>query len=117
MNSEKKQILYFDKDNVLIDFKCGKVFEYYVFKCHSLARKTDFFSKCEWFINGEWIEDSRLTLALNDSMMDYGDSSVFDYDHIKPEIAEELIQTGKTVLPQGSFEPKTIQLFNWEKPK
>ena len=30
--------------------------EYYIFKEHSLARKTDFW-KCEWFINGEWIED------------------------------------------------------------
>jgi len=45
--------------------------EYYIFKERSLARKTDFW-KCEWFINGEWIEDSRMTLALNDSMMDYG---------------------------------------------
>jgi len=31
-------------------------FNYFVYKNHSLARKTDFW-KCEWFINGEWIED------------------------------------------------------------
>ena len=88
---------------------------------HRLARCTDFF-RCEWLINGEWKEDSQRTLALNDALMGYGDYSVFDQDNITPEIAEELIQTGTTVL-QGEvgsgnfyFEPKTIQLSDWEKP-
>jgi hypothetical protein len=95
--------------------------EYYIFCGHRLARGKAL-SKFEWLVNGEWEENAQMTLSLNDAIMDYGDYSVSDQDHIKPEIAEELIQTGKTVLQGdvgfGTFyhEPTTIKLSNWKKP-
>ena len=95
--------------------------EYYIFCGHSLARQIAPF-QYEWLINGEWQEDSKKTLALNDAIMDYGDYSVSDQDHIATEIAEELIQNGTVILEgdigYGTFyyEPKTIQLSNWKNP-
>ena len=95
--------------------------EYYIFGGHRLARG-EALSKFEWLINGEWKEDRHWTLALNDAIMGYGDYSVSDQDHIKPEIAEELIRTGTTVLQGdvgfGTFycEPKIIKMSNWKKP-
>ncbi len=95
--------------------------EYYLFKQHSLARCIAPL-QYEWLIDGEWTQDSRRTLALNDALMDYGDYSISDQDHITQEIAEKLIQNGITVLQgnvgYGTFyrEPKTIQLSNWKKP-
>lgn len=94
--------------------------EYYILLGHWLARRTDF-SECEWLINGEWKKDKQLTLRLNDALMDYGDASIFDQEHITPEIAKELIQNGTAILQgdigYGTFyhEPKKIQLSNWEK--
>jgi hypothetical protein len=95
--------------------------EYYIFMGHRLARSTVLF-KYEWLVNGVWKEVSQWTLSLNDALMNYGDYSVFDQDHITPEIAELLIQNGTIVL-QGDIgfgtvyrEPKTIQLSNWKKP-
>ena len=98
--------------------------EYYLFMGHRLARiASDIgLGSYEWFLNGEWVENAQLSLALNDARMDYGDYSIGDQDHIKLEIAEELIQNGVTILQggvgYGTFyrEPKTIQLSNWEKP-
>jgi hypothetical protein len=92
--------------------------EYYIFRDCNLARRTDFYSKCEWLVNGVWIENSSLTRGLNDAMMGFGNYSTFDYDHIAPEIAEKLIQTGTTVLQKvpGHSGSKTIQLSNWKKP-
>jgi len=91
--------------------------EYFLFKECRLARnKTGLIGKYEWLIDGVWKEDDMLSLALNDARMDYGGYSVFDYEHIKPEIAEELIQKGTAVLQgdacYGTFyrEPKKIQL-------
>lgn len=96
--------------------------EYYLFLEHLLARRTTS-KRCEWFVNGEWQEDSRRTLALEDALMDYGDYSIADQDRITSEIAETLIQNGAVIL-QGDigfgtnyYEPKTIQLSNWQKPK
>jgi len=95
--------------------------EYYLFREHRLARSTTSFVY-EWLVNGKWEENRQFSLALTDAMMNYGDYSSFDYDHIKPEIAEEIIQNGTAVL-QGDIgfgsiyrEPKTIQLSNWKKP-
>ncbi|MDR2972456.1 MAG: hypothetical protein LBU83_11100 [Bacteroidales bacterium] len=97
--------------------------KYYLLMGHRLARSKDgSLGNYEWLINGEWKEDTDRSLALNDARVDYGDYSVSDYDDITPEIAEELIQNGTTVL-QGYIgygttycEPKTIQLSNWKKP-
>lgn len=96
--------------------------EYYLFLEHLLARRTTS-KRCEWLVNGEWQEDSRRTLALEDALMDYGDYSIADQDRITSEIAETLIQNGAVIL-QGDigfgtnyYEPKTIQLSNWQKPK
>ena len=93
---------------------------YYLFMGHLLARRTAPFS-CEWFVNGEWKEDSQRTLALEDALNDYGDYSIGDQDQITQEMASALIQNGTIVL-QGNIgygicyhEPKTIQLSNWKK--
>lgn len=88
---------------------------------HKLSRRTDHL-KCEWLVNGEWIENSQSTLALEDALHDYGDYSIMDQDHITQEMAEELIQNGTIVLKgdigYGTFfrEPKTIHLSYWKKP-
>ena len=47
----------------------------------------------EFFENGEWQYNYELNLRLNDSIMDYGDCSVFDYEEITEEKALELINT------------------------
>lgn len=94
--------------------------EYYILFGHRLARRINF-SECEWLVEGEWIKDKLLTLRLNDALMDFGSASVFDQDHIMPEIAEELIQNGTTVLQgnigYGTFyrKPKIIKLSNWKR--
>jgi hypothetical protein len=98
--------------------------EYYLFMGHRLARiASDIgLGSYEWLLNGEWEKNDKLSLALNDARMDYGDYSIGDQDHIKPEMAEELIQNGIAVLQgdigYGTFyrEPTTIQLSNWKKP-
>ena len=98
--------------------------EYYLFMGHRLARiASDIgLGSYEWLLNGEWGKNDKLSLALNDARMNYGDYSIGDQDHIKPEIAEELVQNGTIVL-QGNVgygttycEPKTIRLSNWKKP-
>jgi len=96
--------------------------EYYIFMDHRLARR-DSNSKFEWFINGEWKEDSQKSLALLDAINGFGDYSIGDQDRIGEEMAEELIRNGTIVL-KGDIgfgtiygEPKTIQLSNWRKLK
>ena len=100
--------------------------EYYLFKNHRLARSNTpdiTLDQYEWLVNGEWKEDDeRWSRALNAAMINYGDYSIWDYDHLTPEIAEELIENGTIVLQgnigYGAFyrEPKTIHLSNWKKP-
>ena len=96
--------------------------EYYVLMGCRLARRSAQF-KCEWLINGEWVEDKQRTLALEDALMDYGDFCTWDQDRIPKEMAEELIQNGKIILKgnigNGAIylEPKTIELCDWKKPK
>jgi len=92
-----------------------KEYSYFVFLKCALARRLSQFN-CEWYENGEWVENQRRTLSLEDSLMDYGDWSVGDNDQITPELAEELIQKGTIVL-HGNIgygctycEPKTIIL-------
>ncbi|MFV8838591.1 hypothetical protein [Salinimicrobium soli] len=95
--------------------------EYYIFCEYYLARRTDAFI-CEWFINGEWKEDKRRTLALEDALNDYGDYSFMDQDQITEIMATELIQKGTIVLNgdigYGTtyYEPKKIRLRNWKRP-
>ena len=97
--------------------------EYYLFMRHRLARRSaPGLGNYEWFVNGEWKEDTDRSRSLNDARVGYGDYSVFDYDNITPEMAEELLQNGTIVL-QGNIgygttycEPKTIHLSNWKKP-
>jgi hypothetical protein len=55
-----------------------------------------------------------MSRTLNDSRVGYGDCSVFDYEDITTEIAEELIQNGTTIL-QVYNPPKRIHLSNWKK--
>ena len=45
----------------------------------------------EFFINGEWQYNYELNIMLNDSIMDYGDGSVFDYKEINEEQALQFI--------------------------
>ena len=94
--------------------------EYYLFMGHRLARRITP-SECEWLVNGEWKEDSKRTLALNDALNGYGDYSFGDQDQITQEMAEELIRKGTIVLQGdigfGTFyrEPTTIKLSDWKK--
>lgn len=52
----------------------------------------------EFFKNGVWAEDDNLNRQLNDAMMDYGDSSVFDYDMISEEKAMAFIRSQENDL-------------------
>lgn len=45
----------------------------------------------DFFENGEWQYNHELNLRLNDSIMGYGDCSVFDYEEIVEEKALELV--------------------------
>ena len=45
----------------------------------------------EFFEKGEWQYDYDLNLRLNDSIMNYNDCSVFDYEEITEEKALELL--------------------------
>ena len=45
----------------------------------------------EFFENGEWQYNFDLNQRLNDSIMGYGDCSVFDYKEITEEKALELL--------------------------
>lgn len=96
--------------------------DYYIFCEHKLARRAKPF-KYEWLVNGEWKEDRLSSLALEDSLHDYGDYSFGDQDQITEVMAIELIQNGTIVL-QGDigygttyYKPKTVQLSHWKKPK
>ena len=95
---------------------------YHLFCYCRLARRFASF-KCEWLFHGEWVENKKRTLALEDALMDYGDYSFGDEIELTPEVAEELIQNGTIVLNgnigNGTYfsAPKTITLCDWEKPK
>ena len=60
--------------------------------CYALEPK-------EFFINGKWQIDDKLNLELNDAIMDYGDSSVFDYDEITEE-AVKIVASANTIVEQ-----------------
>lgn len=87
---------------------------------HSLARCITLFN-FEWLISGEWKQDRKKTLALQDALNDYGDYSIGDQDRISEEMAEELIRNGSIVLQgdigYGTFYggAKKVQLKNWKK--
>lgn len=70
-----------------------KQYRYFLLLNHWIARlekeKTVLEDK-EFFENGEWQYDYELNLRLNDSIMGYGDCSVFDYIEITEEKALEL---------------------------
>lgn len=89
--------------------------QYFIFMDHMLARRDDEL-KYEWFINGNWSENARMTLNLMDAINGYGDYSIGDQDQITEETAEELIRTGTVILEgdigYGTFykEPKIIRL-------
>ena len=73
-----------------------KQYRYFLLLNHWIARleneKNELEPK-EFFKNGEWQYNYELNLRLNDSIMDYGDCSVFDYEEITEEKALELINT------------------------
>ena len=54
----------------------------------------------EFFKNGKWQLDDNLNLELNDAIMDYGDSSVFDYDEISEEEALKIVASADTFVEQ-----------------
>ena len=64
---------------------------YYGF-CGTVARKVDQNAKEFYRGNGKWEEDDRMSLNLNDAMMDYGDWSPSDYDDLTEEQAMEWIK-------------------------
>lgn len=95
--------------------------EYFIFMDHRLARRKEEFIY-EWFLHGEWKNDSKKTRALMDAINGWGDYSIGDQDQITEEAAEELIRSG-TIILQGDIgfgtyykEPKTINLSDWENP-
>ena len=71
-----------------------KQYRYFLLLKHWVARlekeKTILEPK-EFFENGDWQYNYELNLRLNDSIMDYGDCSVFDYEEIAEEKALELL--------------------------
>lgn len=91
-----------------------------IFVGHRLARRITPY-ECEWLVKGEWKEDSKMTLALNDALNGYGNYSYGDQDQITEEMAEELILKGTIILQgdigYGTFynKPTIIQLSNWRK--
>jgi hypothetical protein len=74
--------------------------EYYLFMEQILARKSTHTYKCEWLVNGEWKMDSKMTLALEDALHDYGDYGIGDQDRKDPEMEDELIQNGTIILKE-----------------
>jgi hypothetical protein len=94
--------------------------DYFIFMDHRLARRHSDY-KFEWFLNGEWKEDKKKTMALLDAINGYGDYSFGDQDQITQAMAEELIKNGKiTLVGDIGFgttygEPKTVHLSDWKK--
>ena len=56
-----------------------------------------------FFINGKWQPDDKLNLELNDAIMDYGDSSVFDYDEISEDEANKFIMSSTFFLEENQI--------------
>lgn len=70
-----------------------KQYRYFLLLNHWIARlekEKPVLEDKEFFENGEWQYDYELNLRLNDSIMGYGDCSVFDYVEITEEKALEL---------------------------
>ena len=57
----------------------------------------------EFFKNGKWQLDDKLNLELNDAIMDYGDSSVFDYDEISEDQANKFIVSSLSFLEENQI--------------
>ena len=73
-------------------------YKYYLLKNYWLARlekDRNCLEPKEFFMGSSWRYDDRLNLELNDGMMDYGDSSVFDYDEISEEEALKILKQAK----------------------
>jgi len=71
-----------------------KQYRYFLLLNHWIARlekEKPILEPKEFFENGEWQYNYELNLRLNDSIMDYGDCSVFDYEEIAEEKALELL--------------------------
>ena len=69
-----------------------KQYRYFLLLNHWIARlekEKPVLEDKEFFENGEWQYDYELNLRLNDSIMGYGDCSVFDYVEITEEKALE----------------------------
>ena len=69
-------------------------YRYFLFKKCWVARLQngcDTLDPKEFYDDGAWKYDDELNLKLNDSIMDYGDYSVFDYDEITEKEAFEKI--------------------------
>ena len=73
-----------------------KQYRYFLLLNHWIARlenEKNVLEPKEFFKNGEWQYNYELNLRLNDSIMGYGDCSVFDYEEIAEEKALELLNT------------------------
>ena len=71
-----------------------KQYRYFLLLNHWVARlekEKPVLEDKEFFENGEWQYDYELNLRLNDSIMGYGDCSVFGYIEITEEKALELM--------------------------
>ena len=73
-----------------------KQYRYFLLLNHWIARlekekEKPILEPKEFFENGEWQYNYELNLRLNDSIMGYGDCSVFDYEEIAEEKALELL--------------------------
>ena len=71
-----------------------KQYRYFLLLNHWIARlgkEKYILEPKEFFKNGECQYNYELNLRLNDSIMDYGDCSVFDYEEITEEKALELL--------------------------
>lgn len=96
-------------------------YKYYLLRNRWLARlEKDRFElePKEFYKNGVWTNDDKLNLELNDAIMDYGDSSVFDYDEISEEEARKYITPTENIVEQmvnGIVGKKTENLTDREK--
>lgn len=68
-------------------------FRYYYFKGKvARLKEEDYETRAkEFFIDGQWVVDKELNIALNDAIMDYGDYSWNNYDEISEEQAYQII--------------------------
>ena len=73
----------------------NKSYNYFILKNRWLARlvKGSYeLDEKEFYLDGEWVKNKELNRALNDCMMDFGDSKWYEYSEVSDKEAEEFIK-------------------------